>query len=81
MTQYYFLNKLISSFLLSGILFSCQQQDYKTIAEIKPANQNNSHSTDSSFDYETEQFADIRILRYQVPGFNNLSLQQKTILY
>lgn len=35
----------------------------------------------SNFDYFSEQFADIRILRYQVPGFEGLSLQQKQLLY
>ncbi len=33
------------------------------------------------FKYLTEQFADIGIVRYQVPGFNELSLKQKTLLY
>lgn len=33
------------------------------------------------FVYEADRFADIRILRYQVPGFESLSLQQKTLLY
>lgn len=33
------------------------------------------------FQYQAEQFADLRILRYQVPGFEELSLQQKTLLY
>ncbi|MEX2366543.1 MAG: hypothetical protein WD601_08045, partial [Pseudohongiellaceae bacterium] len=30
---------------------------------------------------EADRFADIRILRYQVPGFEDLSLQQKKLLY
>lgn len=34
-----------------------------------------------SFEYEAERFADIRILRYQVPGFDSLSNQQKELLY
>ncbi|TVQ14872.1 MAG: dihydrofolate reductase [Bacteroidetes bacterium] len=34
-----------------------------------------------SFQYQTEQFADIRILRYEIPGFEELSLQQKTLIY
>ena len=34
-----------------------------------------------SFKYQTEQFADIKILRYQVPGFEELSLQQKELIY
>eukprot|EP01029_Cantina_marsupialis_P005519 TRINITY_DN1605_c0_g2_i1.p1 TRINITY_DN1605_c0_g2~~TRINITY_DN1605_c0_g2_i1.p1 ORF type:complete len:655 (-),score=99.58 TRINITY_DN1605_c0_g2_i1:2918-4882(-) len=33
------------------------------------------------FKYQTEQFADIKILRYQVPGFEGLSLQQKELIY
>lgn len=33
------------------------------------------------FKYESEQFADIQILRYQVPGFTDLSLKQKELVY
>ena len=33
------------------------------------------------FNYVLEQFADLRILRYQVPGFDELSLKQKKLLY
>lgn len=33
------------------------------------------------FEYRAEQFADLRILHYQVPGFDQLTLQQKTLLY
>jgi dipeptidyl-peptidase-3 len=33
------------------------------------------------FKYESEQFADIQILRYQVPGFTDLSLKQKELAY
>lgn len=33
------------------------------------------------FSYIVDQFADLQILRYQVPGFVNLSLRQKQLLY
>ncbi|MCX6309515.1 MAG: dihydrofolate reductase, partial [Bacteroidia bacterium] len=33
------------------------------------------------FNYVVETFADLQILRYQVPGFEELSLQQKELLY
>lgn len=33
------------------------------------------------FQYRVEQFADLEILRYQVPGFEELSLKQRTLLY
>ena len=33
------------------------------------------------FDYTVEQFADLQILRYRVPGFGDLSLKQKELVY
>ena len=33
------------------------------------------------FDYTVEQFEDLQILRSRVPGFENLSLQQKELVY
>ena len=43
-------------------------------------NKENTKQTED-FNYILEQFADIRILRYQVPGFDELSLKQKRLLY
>jgi dipeptidyl-peptidase III len=36
---------------------------------------------DSNFQWVTEAFADVRILRYKVPGFNELDLETKQLLY
>ena len=33
------------------------------------------------FDWQIDQFADLRILRYQVPGFDELTLPQKELVY
>lgn len=33
------------------------------------------------FNYVVDQFADLQILRYQVPGFESLSLKQKQLIY
>lgn len=33
------------------------------------------------FNYSIDEFADIEVLRYQVPGWENLSLQQKEYIY
>ena len=33
------------------------------------------------FKYVVEQFEDIRVLRYQLPGFESLTLQQKKLIY
>ena len=37
--------------------------------------------TSEEFAYVSEQFADLRVLRYQIPGFDELTLQQKELLY
>ncbi|MEO8854513.1 MAG: hypothetical protein ABI359_12090 [Ginsengibacter sp.] len=36
---------------------------------------------DTSFKVEAQSFADIQVLRYQAPGFSQLSLQQKQLAY
>lgn len=36
---------------------------------------------DENFVTEAQSFADLQLLRYQVPGFNSLSLQQKKLAY
>jgi|APSaa5957512493_1039668.scaffolds.fasta_scaffold00395_9 dipeptidyl-peptidase III len=33
------------------------------------------------FEYFSEQFADLKIVRYQIPGWDNLSAQQKELVY
>lgn len=38
-------------------------------------------ATADKFDYTVEQFADLQILRYRVPGFEELSLAQKKLVY
>jgi dipeptidyl-peptidase-3 len=35
----------------------------------------------SNFNYNVDGFADIEVLRYKVPGFENLSLNQKKLVY
>ncbi|MDD4033326.1 MAG: dihydrofolate reductase [Bacteroidales bacterium] len=49
-----------------------------------PSGRDQQAGTDSqpdTFQYYVEQFADLQILRYQVPGFNELSLNQKKLVY
>ena len=35
----------------------------------------------TSFDYNVDQFADIKILRYQIPGFDDLTLKEQKLVY
>ena len=38
-------------------------------------------SPSSPFEYKADRFADIQVLRYEVPGFESLSLKQKKLAY
>jgi dipeptidyl-peptidase-3 len=52
-----------------------------TISCSGPGKQADSNQSADTFRYNLEQFADLGILRYQVPGFDSLSLQQKKLVY
>lgn len=45
------------------------------------ADKKNAQSQTEDFSYSVEQFADLEILRYRVPGFESLSLRQKELVY
>ncbi len=46
------------------------------------ANENNIINSDNdSFQYVTDRFADIEVLRYRVPGFEDLTINQKKLIY
>ena len=68
------LKYFLSLFLLAVLVFSYQEiQNESDKVLIKKENQD--------FNYLAEQFADIKILRYQIPGFDKLSLKQKKYVY
>lgn len=62
-------------FLATGLLAACGGH-----ADGDGSNTNDTTATDT-FRWETDQFADVRVLRYQVPGWEQLSLQQKQLCY
>ncbi|MEI7724599.1 MAG: dihydrofolate reductase [Bacteroidota bacterium] len=65
--------RTLSTFLIMSIAitaFSSPQSIKENKEEVK-----------DNFKYLTEQFADSKILRYQVPGFESLSLKQKELIY
>ncbi|MCF8378427.1 MAG: dipeptidyl peptidase 3 [Bacteroidales bacterium] len=56
-----------------GLLFSACNSEVKMKTEEQKQTED--------FNYLLEQFADIKIMRYQVPGFEDLSLDQKKLTY
>ncbi len=68
-----FYTKLSAFIIVIGSLTACQQN--------MNAQQSKPNTPDTSFQVNAEAFADLQILRYQVPGFDELSLQQKQLAY
>ncbi|MBE9483928.1 MAG: dihydrofolate reductase, partial [Bacteroidetes bacterium] len=56
--------------IMSISIYSCDQAKEKETTGEK-----------SDFQFLTEQFADLKIMRYQIPGFEELSLDQKKLIY
>ena len=63
---------LVSSFLVILVLWSCKEK-------VMP--EETILVTDKDFEYVVDQFADIRVLRYQVPVFQELTLKEKKLVY
>ncbi len=61
---------LVFTFLMIiSMLISCEKEEDKMSV------------VQDDFKYQTEKFADIAILRYKVPGFEELNLKQKELVY
>lgn len=60
-------------FVALALLFSCQDQKDQESEEVGMAQE--------EFGYNVEEFADIKILRYQIPGWENLSLKEQQLVY
>ena len=64
------------------ILSACKSNQSDDLSNDKIVKQDTmKKESTESFEYVTEQFADLRILRYEIPGFDELTLQQKELLY
>ena len=61
---------------MCGLLFfSCKEdKENKEVAQVEEI-----QSTD--FDYNVEQFGDIKVLRYQIPGWEKLTLKEQKLVY
>lgn len=48
---------------------------------VATGNENNSAQAQDVFDYHVDSFYDVEVLRYKVPGFEELPLNQKLLIY
>ena len=70
--------------IIFGVIFLMLGDGKYVLFPKEKTNEVNSGSTkieDDSFKYQTEQFADIKMIRYKVPGFEKLNLRQKKLIY
>jgi dipeptidyl-peptidase-3 len=67
--------KLLASIVLaSTLLFSCGNDKSKE-------NQSDLKVEVAPFEYKVTQFADVKVLRYQIPGWENLTLKEQKLVY
>lgn len=69
------LKTLLSYALAATFLFSCGNDK----SEKKP--EETKYKESVAFNYNVEQFADIKILRYQIPGWEKLTLKEQKLVY
>ncbi|MCC9071164.1 dipeptidyl peptidase 3 [Flavobacterium sp. F-65] len=65
--------KAAGIFMTVGISVICNAQVAST-STLKT-------NIDKPFDFTVEQFADIKVLRYQIPGWENLTLKEQELVY
>lgn len=65
------LKTIAGIFMTTAVLVGCNKEKAETI-EVK---------AEAPFEYVAEEFADIKVLRYQVPGWENLTLKEKELVY
>ncbi|MEK6616599.1 MAG: dihydrofolate reductase, partial [Bacteroidota bacterium] len=74
--------KLFIFFTLTIAIASLSSCGNNTTSNDKQQTSNDSVvAAPDTFKYQTDQFADVRILRYQIPGFNELTPKQKELVY
>ena len=69
------LKTIFSAALMTSLLFSCGEDKKAQTTE------DTSVKKESTFDYNVDTFADIKILRYKIPSWDNLSLKQQQLAY
>jgi dipeptidyl-peptidase-3 len=66
------LQTIAGIFIAAAVLSSCKKEETEKKEAV---------ASDAPFEYVAEQFADIKVLRYQIPGWENLTLKEKELVY
>ncbi|MFC5196152.1 dihydrofolate reductase [Bizionia hallyeonensis] len=71
------LKLIVGLALVAPFFYSCNNDKSEPKAEIVETET----KVETEFDFNVEQFADIKILRYQIPGWENLTLKEQKLVY
>ena len=69
------LKSFLALIFVSTFIVSCADGVVENPAEAEGVEQN------AEFDWVVDEFADIKVLRYQIPGWENLSLKEQKLVY
>ncbi|WP_066757672.1 dipeptidyl-peptidase 3 family protein [Crocinitomix algicola] len=72
-------NLIISGIVLGGLFTSCGGAEQEN--QNADSNNTDSLTVNESKKMDTERFGDVEVLRYEIPGFEKLSLTQKKLVY
>ena len=70
------MKKIFIAFIALGLTAWCYFQFKDQVAQLPK-----SETENGPFEYEVDRFADIRILRYKLDGFDKLTTKQKELVY
>jgi len=66
---------IVALSIMTGTFLSCGEEKKEATPEVATV------ETAEAFDFNVEQFGDIKVLRYQIPGWENLSLKEQKLVY
>lgn len=74
--------KYIAAGFVAAFLFaSCGTPKQKEATEEKTEMHDDSDHNSDDFKYTADEFADLKLIRYQIPGFEGLDVKKKELLY
>lgn len=75
------LKSILIASLAAGVLYSCDSEEKKVEAEVESSFELINYDNSGEFSYQVDKFGDIEVIRYKIPSWEKLSLQQKKYAY
>ncbi len=72
-------NKVLFFIAIASIIIACKKDP--SVKDQISKHEEQQEKIEEKFDFVVEQFADLKILRYQIPGWDNLTLKEQKLVY